>query len=61
MDWVKSGRCDGGSCFEARVENGRVHVRNNQEPDKMLVLTLEQWNALQDEIAAGSFRFGVVV
>jgi hypothetical protein len=37
--------CEGGACVEIAVHDGHVHVRTSGDPDLVVVIPLDIWNA----------------
>lgn len=58
--WQRPKACSGGACLEVLVlPNGWVHLRSSKEPWRVaLVLSPDEWAALQKAIRAGEFDRG---
>ena len=44
--WVRSSRCDSGTCLEATTVNGDVVIRNSMDPDGgRVMVSRARWSA----------------
>jgi hypothetical protein len=44
--WVRSTRCDTGTCLEATIDNDRVVIRSSTDPDGVMIsLSRDRWRA----------------
>jgi len=56
--WVRSRRCDSGTCVEARRVGDVVEVRDSKQDDSpILRFTREEWAAFLAGAADGDFNF----
>jgi len=55
LRWQKAKRCAGGNCVEVARADGAVLVRNSTSPDKVLSLTVEEWEAFVAGVKEGDF------
>jgi hypothetical protein len=57
MKWIKSSRCDTGSCVEVAFPVlGNVLVRNSTDQDTILDFTAEEWDAFIAGAKSGEFE-----
>jgi len=54
LAWRRSTKCASGSCVEVAKTDGRVLVRNSDEPDTVVSFSLDEWSAFID--GAEEFR-----
>ncbi len=56
LTWNRSGRCEAGSCLEVAVtDDGMVVVRQSDNPDTRLVISLLVWREFLAAVRAGGF------
>jgi Domain of unknown function (DUF397) len=49
--WIRSTKCDTGSCLEAQVHDDRVVIRNSTDPDgQRLSVSGARWGAFMDDL-----------
>lgn len=56
--WIRSTRCEAGTCVEARRVGDVVEVRDSKDPYRhTLRFTRAEWDAFLGGVAAGEFAF----
>ncbi|WP_427422649.1 DUF397 domain-containing protein [Lysinibacillus fusiformis] len=56
--WIRSSRCDSGTCVEARRVGDVIEVRDSKADDgPVLRFTPEEWAAFTGGVRAGEFEF----
>jgi hypothetical protein len=53
--WRKSSFCQNSECAEIAMSDGEVLLRSSREPEHVVRLTTEEWQALEKGIRAGEF------
>jgi hypothetical protein len=57
VTWIRSGRCDTGSCVEVAFVGDEIAVRNSTEPDgRVVTFTRNEWQAFLGGVADGEFQ-----
>lgn len=46
--------CGGGACAEVAYSEGRVHIRNSEQPETVVTFTTDEWRSLVDGIHSGA-------
>ncbi|NUO55146.1 MAG: DUF397 domain-containing protein [Hamadaea sp.] len=54
--WLRSSRCEAGTCAEVKFEADEVLLRNSTRPEVVVRLTGEEWQAFLAGVVAGDFE-----
>jgi hypothetical protein len=55
--WAKSTKCEGGTCAEVAQVDDMIGVRNSQIPGEVVWFTPQEWTAFLAGVQDGEFRF----
>jgi hypothetical protein len=55
LTWIKAGSCNVEHCVEVAFTKSFVHVRDSNNPTKVLDFTYEEWRAFTEGAKLGEF------